>query len=158
MFSSEDGGKTFTLCIDENYVGCNEEGRGERLFDAEGEMTRYTASVLEFLKEYQAQFQRTQAFCKKLKELNLLESMRAQIKLNTGQQMGLTGFMAVSRDRLKALPAETLSELVKADELELIYLHLQSMRNLNAMVDRVARQNASKPDEEQVQENASTES
>ena len=121
-------------------------------------MTRYTASVLEFLKEYQAQFQRTQAFCKKLKELNLLESMRAQIKLNTGQQMGLTGFMAVSRDRLKALPAETLSELVKADELELIYLHLQSMRNLNAMVDRVARQNASKPDEEQAQENASTES
>ncbi len=37
--------------------------------------------------------------------------------------------MAVNRDKLKALPGETLAELAKTDELELIYLHLHSLRN-----------------------------
>ncbi|MGC9327846.1 MAG: SapC family protein [Candidatus Hinthialibacter sp.] len=137
VFSSNDEGKTFTLCIDEEYAGCNQEGRGERLFDADGEWTQYLKGVLDFLKEYQAQFQRTKAFCKKLKTLNLLESMRAQFTLNTGQQMGLSGFMIINRDRLKELPGDQLSELAKTDELELMYLHLQSMRNLTAMINKV---------------------
>lgn len=138
VFSSNDEGKTFTLCIDEEYQGCNQEGRGERLFDADGEKTQYLDSVLEFLKEYQSQFQRTQIFCKNLKELDLLEPMRAQISMKTGEQMGIAGFMVVNREKLKELPGETLSKLAKTDELDLIYLHLQSMRNLNSMVDRVA--------------------
>lgn len=140
VFSSGDEGKTFTLCIDEEFSGCNTEGRGERLFDADGEKTQYLDHVLEFLKEYQAQFKRTQIFCQKLKELDLLESMRAQINLKSGEKMGLGGFMVVSREKLKALPGEKLEELAKTDELELIYMHLQSIRNLNNMVDLVATQ------------------
>jgi len=45
--------------------------------------------------------------------------------------------MAVNRDRLKALPADSLAELVKTDALELLYLHLQSMRNFSGMMDRL---------------------
>jgi hypothetical protein len=45
--------------------------------------------------------------------------------------------MAVSREKLKALPADKLAELAKTDELELLYLHLQSMRNFVAMKDRL---------------------
>lgn len=138
VFSSNDDGANFTLCVDEKFSGCNQDGRGERLFDADGERTQYLNSVLEFLKGYQAEFQRTQAFCKKVKELDLLEPMRAQITLTGGQQMGLEGFMAVSRDRLKALSGDQLAALAKTDELELLYLHLQSMRNFTSMVERVA--------------------
>jgi hypothetical protein len=46
--------------------------------------------------------------------------------------------MAVSRERLKKLSAETLAQLASTDELELIYLHLQSMRNFNLMRERLA--------------------
>jgi hypothetical protein len=45
--------------------------------------------------------------------------------------------MAVNRDRLKALPPETLAEMAKADELELIYLHLHSLRNFDALRGRL---------------------
>ena len=46
--------------------------------------------------------------------------------------------MAVSREKLKALPAETLAEMAKTDELELIYLHLHSLRNFDRLRDRLA--------------------
>ena len=138
VFASSDEGKRFTLCIDEEFSGCNQDGIGERLFDAEGEQTQYLQSVLNFSSEYQGQFNRTQVFCKKLKELDLLEPMQAQITLPSGEKMNLGGFQAVSRERLKKLSDEQIVALAKTDELELIYLHLQSMRNFNAMVEKIA--------------------
>lgn len=138
VFASNDEGESFTLCIDESFSGFNEEGRGERLFDSDGEITQYLQSVLNFSKEYQGHFKRTQIFCAKLQELDLLEPMQAQITSKTGQQLNLGGFMAVNRQRLKGLSDEKIVELAKTDELELIYLHLQSMRNFTAMVERMA--------------------
>jgi hypothetical protein len=129
VFSSVDEGDSLTLCIDEDFAGCNEDGRGERLFDSEGARTQYLEGVLEFLKQYQGQFQRTQLFCKKLIELELLEPMHAQITLEDGKRMDLTGFQAVNRAKLKALEPEKLAELTATDELEMIFVHLQSMRN-----------------------------
>lgn len=137
VFSSRDEGKTFTLCIDEGFPGFNQEGRGQRLFDDERKPTPYVDNVLKFLQQYQLEFNRTQAFCKKLRELNVLEPMQAQISLDSGEKMSLTGFSAVSRARLKTLSAEVLAELLKSDELELIYNHLLSMRNFGLMRERV---------------------
>lgn len=137
VFSASEDGKTFTLCVDEAYQGFNYQGRGQALFTEEGKPTPYVDNVLKFLQEYRAQFLRTQNFCKKLKDLDLLEPMRAEFTLAGGEKTTLTGFQAVDRARLKALPAATLSELAASDELELIYLHLQSMRNFNEVKDRL---------------------
>jgi hypothetical protein len=153
VFASSDDGKNFTLCIDDNFSGCNTEGRGERLFDAEGERTQYLETVLNFLKEYQAQFQRTRAFCARLKELDLLEPMQATFTLPGGEQRNLTGFMAVNRTKLKALDDEVLVRMAKSDELERIYLHLQSMQNFSSMLQRIG----AKPEVEAAAEGDSTE-
>jgi hypothetical protein len=119
----------FLLCVDEEYPGFNREGRGHRLFDDEGKSSEFTNRVLTFLQEYQPQLQRTQRFCARLKELDLLEPMQAQVTVDSGQRLSLTGFMAINRAKLKELPGDKLAELAKTDELELLYLHLQSMRN-----------------------------
>ena len=139
VFSSGDDGKTFTLCIDEDYPRVNKEARGNRLFDEKGERTKYLEGVLEFLKEYQSEFSRTQLFCKKLREHELLEPMQAQIKLKTGQQVSLTGFNCVSREKLNALAPEKLADLAKSGALELIYIHLYSLKNLTEMMERLAK-------------------
>ena len=136
IFSANEDGKTFTLCVDEAFQGLNYLGRGEALFDAEGKQTPYVDYVLQFLQEYRAQFMRTQAFCRKLVELNLLEPMRAQFTLGS-EKMSLGGFQAVDRAKLKALPGDKLAELAATDELELIYLHLQSMRNFSVVKDKL---------------------
>ena len=136
VFSSNDEKSTFTLCIDKEFKGLNEDGRGEKLFDEEGEKTAYLDKMLDFLQEYQVQFQRTQVFCEKLKEFDLLESMQAHLSMPTGSQQSLTGFQVISRDRLKALDSDRLAELAKSDALELAYLHLQSLNNFSVMVER----------------------
>ena len=101
-------------------------------------MTQYLQGVLNFSKEYQGQFNRTQLFCKKLQDMNLLEPMKAQITLKDGAQLNLGGFQVVSRTRLKELTDEQLLELAKTDELELIHLHLHSMKNFSSMVERMS--------------------
>jgi hypothetical protein len=140
VFSSRDEGKTFTLCIDEGFPGFNHDGRGQRLFGDDNKPTPYVDNVLKFLQQYQLEFNRTQAFCGKLKELNLLEPMQAQVSLGSGEKRLLTGFSAVDRARLKTLSSTVLAELARSDELELIYAHLLSMRNFAAMRDRLSGQ------------------
>ncbi|MGE0419676.1 MAG: SapC family protein [Acetobacteraceae bacterium] len=135
VFSQNDD--RFLLCVDEEYGGLNREGRGQPLFDAEGKPSPYVDNILKFLQEYQTQFLRTQAFCKKIKELDLLEPMQAQVTTEAGGRVALGGFQAVSRTKLKALPGDKLAELAATDELELLYLHLQSMRNFDGLRERL---------------------
>jgi SapC len=137
VFSTSEDGKTFTLCLDEDFPGFNKEGRGRRLFTDDGKQAPFVDDVLKFLQDYRAQFLHTQSFCKKLNDLNLLVPMQAQVTLASGEKMSLNGFNVVDRKKLVALPGEKLSELAKTDELELLYLHLQSMRNFNGVTDRL---------------------
>jgi hypothetical protein len=130
-------GNRFLLCVDEEFPGFNRESRGHRLFDDEGKTSEFTNRVLTFLQEYQSQFQRTQRFCARLNDLDLLEPMQAQVTVDSGQRLSLSGFMAVNRAKLKELPGDKLAELAKTDELELLYLHLQSMRNFEGLKDRI---------------------
>jgi hypothetical protein len=146
VFSRSEDGETFTLCIDEEFSGLNQEGRGERLFDSAGERTRYLESVLAFTREYQAQFQRTQAFCRKLLDLDLLEPAEATFRAPDGAQSALTGFMTINRDKLKALSAETVAAMHQTDELDLCYAHLHSLANMTPLAERVFK--AATPAEE----------
>jgi hypothetical protein len=146
VFAKSEDGERFNLCIDEQFSGFNGDGRGERLFTDDGKPTTYVENILKFLQEYQLQFHRTERFCKKLLELDLLEPMHAQVEMNSGEKYSLGGFMAVNREKLKELSGDKLAELAKTDELELIYLHLQSMRNFSALKDRLGLASIGKTD------------
>jgi hypothetical protein len=134
--SSGPDAQRFALCVDEAFEGFNREGRGQALFDGDGEPSPYVGRVLRFLQEYRAQFLRTRAFAQRLKEMDLLEPMQARIPA-PGRQLAVGGFSVVRRDRLKALPGERLSQLAAGDELELLYLHLQSLRHFEALRNRL---------------------
>lgn len=140
VFASTDEGKTLTLCIDESYSGCNQDDKGERLFDSDGEQTQYLEKVLGFLQDYQNHYQRTQAFCNKLVELDLFEDVGAKFTLASGEERTLTGFKVINKEKLKALGQEDLAQLFASDGLELVYLHLHSLRNLNKMLQNASPQ------------------
>jgi len=138
VFTTTDNAQTFTLCIDEAFSGCNDEARGERLFDDAGTPTRYLDNVMAFLREYQAEHQRTQAFGKRMAVLGLLEPMQANVALPSGQRMSLTDFKVVNRDKLKQIRDAALREMFTADDLEMVYLHLQSLQNFSSLVNRLS--------------------
>ena len=137
VFSASADGKSLTLCIDESHPGVNRAGRGAALFGDDGKPTAYVSKVLDFLKEYQAHYERTRVFARRIKELGLLEPMQAQVTTPQGDKITLNGFMVVSREKLRALDGETLQRLARNDELELLYLHMASMRNFNEVKDRL---------------------
>jgi hypothetical protein len=138
VFSTDPSGKQFILNIDESFEGVNTAGRGERLFDSDGEQTQYLKNVLNFLQEYQAHFRRTQAFCDRLKTLGLLQPMQARFNMVDGEARSLSGFQVIDREKFKKIDADTLTQMFNTDELECAYLHLHSLRHFNDMIGRMA--------------------
>ncbi|MBS0126833.1 SapC family protein [Thetidibacter halocola] len=168
VFAGREGSDQLTLCIDEQFKGVNKDGRGERLFDADGNRTAYLNLMLDFAQKYQGHFRRTEIFCQRLKEHGLLEPMQAKFTLPDGQSVQLAGFWAVNREKVKQLDGDTLKALAQTDELELIYVHLQSMQNLDRLIERLggvaaetdekakpARKNAAKARKEETEIDAS---
>ncbi|MCP5230389.1 SapC family protein [Accumulibacter sp.] len=144
VFSSSADRKTLTLCIDESHPGFNREGRGSRLFGDDAKPTPYVDKVLTFLKEFQGHLERTRLFGRRLKELQLLQPMQANVTTPSGEQITMGSFLAVNREKLRALDGATLEKLARNDELELLYLHLASMGNFNEVKDRLIGTGADK--------------
>jgi len=134
LASNESNGDNFAVCIDESYPGFNIDKKGQKLFDKKGEESDLLKQSVAFLKEYQKHIQLTTLFCKNIKELDVLEPMQANVEMKDGEKISLGGFMGVNRTRLKELPAEKLADLVKTDQMELIYAHLTSLENINRLI------------------------
>jgi hypothetical protein len=135
-FASKEGDGRLVLCVDEACKGLNRAGRGQALFGAQREPSAYTAGMLRFLQEYRAQSQRTRAFTQRVRELGLLEPVQARFTWGA-TPLALGGFARVQRERLDALPGAQLEELARTGGLELLYLHLQSLRNFEALRARL---------------------
>jgi hypothetical protein len=127
------------LCIDEAFDGANTEGRGERLFDSEGDRTGYLDQMLEFAKSYQAQFRRAEQFGQRLRELKLLEQMRAQFNLEGQQGETLSGFYSVTRSAVNDLSDEDVLRLQRSGMLEAIYMQQMSLGNFDDIVQAMQK-------------------
>jgi len=131
------GKKQFAVCIDESYSGFNTAKEGQPLFDAKGKETAILKQAVAFLKEYQGHADRTAMFCKNLVDLEILEPMQANIAMKSGEKYAIGGFQCVSRAKLKELPPKKLQDLVKSDQMELIYDHLMSLNNISSLTAKL---------------------
>ncbi|EAR52068.1 SapC protein, putative [Oceanicola granulosus HTCC2516] len=136
VFSHQTSEGQLILHVDEAYSGVNKDDRGERLFDSDGSQTQYLKSVLRFLEDYQLKFNRSQQYCKRLVEHDLLRPMEAQFTLPSGERRKLTGFRTVDRDKLKALGQDVVEQMLRTDELECTFLHLASLRHFASVAER----------------------
>lgn len=147
VLAGAQGSETLTVCIDEDSKACYADGStGKPLFEASGEQSAHLKEVVEFLKDYQYRAEMTKAFCKKLHELDLLEPMQATItfKGREDANMNLTGFFVVKREKLKAISDADVLDLFKKDGMELIYSHMQSLSNINVLMNKMTEQLAAK--------------
>ena len=136
MLALSDDNEKYYLCIDESFPGFNQSDEGPALITEDGTPTEYTENVLQFLSQYQAEFELTQAICKKLKDLNLLEAKQVQATAASGETMNIDGFYAIEPSRLASLSSEAIVDLVRSGTYELICFHLASLRNFELLRDR----------------------
>lgn len=138
VFSQEKAGGDLTLCIDTSFAGLNSDGRGERLFDADGNGTRYMKETLNFTTEYQSQHNATRAFTDRLRELDLLEAAEVKGTLPDGVTLSLKGFWRIDPVRLAALDDAVALEMYRSGMLGLCYMHLASLNHVSGLIRRVA--------------------
>jgi hypothetical protein len=124
----------FTVCIDEAYSGFNTAKEGQQLITDDGEHGELLSNSVKFLQGFHQHTLITSQFCEMIDAAGLLDSMQANISLNSGENFSLSGFFAVTREKLKALSAEKLKELLDKDYLDLIYLHMHSLSNLDHLM------------------------
>jgi hypothetical protein len=144
VFGTDEKAETFTLMIDESYPGLNKDGEGEKLFNADGKLGPFVEQTVEFLKEFQVLFVRTREFGDKLDKLGLLDQVEVKTPLPNDPERKVNGFMVVNREKLKALKGDTLESLMKTDELELVFMHMLSLRNIAHVVERVIKADEAK--------------
>tara|TARA_R110000782_G_scaffold137977_3_gene230428 strand:+ start:1374 stop:2126 length:753 start_codon:yes stop_codon:yes gene_type:complete len=138
LATTDDNKDNFAVCIDESFPGFNTAKEGEALFDDKGEQTDILNQAVDFLKDYQSHVKLTALFCENLSKLDILEPVQANIERATGEKISLGGFMCVNREKLKATKPAKLVELLKTDQMELIFAHLASLSNLNALMKRIS--------------------
>ncbi|OOG24218.1 SapC family protein [Thioalkalivibrio denitrificans] len=125
----------FTVCIDDQYKGFQGDS-GEPLFDADGKETPFLRDTIAFLQSFLTEMERTQAFMKRLRELDLLVARDMQLTDARGKSFLLKGFFVVDDTRLNALDDEVILEFHKAGYWPWIYAHLFSLGNLSRLQDR----------------------
>ena len=130
----KEGGNDYTVCIDELYAGFNREGRGERLFLDDGGMTKTLERSVSFLQEFQIQHQRTVDFCAVMFELGVMEPMRADVVMASGEKLNLDGFYVLNRKKMAGLKDEDIVTLYRQGHLELAHAHLISLENFERLV------------------------
>lgn len=150
VFANDSKQGQMILCIDRDagFVGENPD---LPFFDADGKPTEYTQNCLNFCNEYEGERQKTMSFIQILQELDLFEAKESHFTpINPdgtpGEAQKIADYFGVSEEKLRALPAEKLSELAQNGALAQIYAHITSLVNWDKLIAfALARQAAAQP-------------
>ncbi len=135
LASSSPDSKNFAVCVDESFAGFNRNKKGQRLFTEKGQDSAMLKQAVDFLRDYQTQIQLTTLFCNNINKLGLFEPVQATIE-KSGKKEVVGGFMCINRAKLKALAPDKAAELLKTDQMELIFAHLSSLSNMERLLKK----------------------
>jgi hypothetical protein len=125
----------FAVFLDEAYEGFDTE-EGNRLFNEDGSDSEVLKQAVGFLGEFQQHIVRTQEFVQKLKDLDLLIPRNIEVRMPDKDTV-INGLFVVDEQKLHALDAKTLHELMQDGTLTWIFAHLFSLSNLDHLIQRM---------------------
>jgi hypothetical protein len=137
VFANDEAQKRLILCVDRDASFIREGGAMPLFVD--GKPTAYVDQAMEFCNNFEQERQRTDAFVKLLKDLDLLDTREAIFTPRNpdgtaGAPQKIAEYYAVSEDKLKLLPAEKLAELRDNGALGQIYAHLVSLLGWDRLI------------------------
>ncbi len=121
-------------CVEKRAIS----SKGDALHNDKGEPLPVWEGMRKLLFEFEADLARTEALCKIVVELGLLEPFTMQAKPDQGEPFTLAGMFRVVEQKITELPADKLKELVANGVLPRIYAHLMSMSNFTRLLARRA--------------------
>jgi len=144
-FVMADGGANgqLVVCIDEGCPALNAE-HGELLINAQGKMEPRMNEIVQFLQNFQREFERTELITKQLDELGLFVQQGARFDTGTGETFQLNDFYLIDEARFGQIADARLPELFRSGALGLAYLHLASLGNMRKLLDRLSARSTPK--------------
>jgi len=124
---------SFAVCVDSGYEGYGKKN-GMPLFDENGEQTVELKGVIDFLRNYQSQFEVTKNLVKLLTEYDLFKDVSANITLPAGEKLGFAGLMMVDEEKIFKLEDDQILNLVRIGYMAWIYAHLYSLSNFRTLM------------------------
>ncbi len=142
IFAADETNENFVVCVDEGaeMIGENPD---LPLFE-DGKPTNYTNGAMEFLQDFERQRRATEEWVALINEMDLLEEKSvtftpADETGAPGQAVKIADYIAVSEEKLNALPADKFSQLRERGALPAIYAHLVSLLQWQKLVQRTLR-------------------
>jgi SapC len=132
-------GQPQTVVVDEACNGLTRDpAKGEPLLDAQGQPSEFLKAVMQFLRQFHAEAERTQAFLQRLQALDLLvpKPVTATVAELPHQ---VDGLWRVEVTRYRALPDAEVLELFREGFLTWIEAHLASQGQVGRLGLRLSR-------------------
>jgi hypothetical protein len=133
IFSESPDRQRYMLCIDET-AGAIEAGMARPLF-LNGKPGEVLDGALQFCAAFQRDYQSTGEFVAELGEQGVLTPNQAEITLNSGEKLAVTGFHVIDRDRFAGLPDSVFLTWRRKGWLAWVFAHFVSQGNWAALVD-----------------------
>jgi len=130
--AGQDG--SYSVCVDSAYEGFDAED-GMPLFDDEGNTTDRFKKVIEFLKNYNGQYEITKDMVRMLEKLELFKDFTANITLPAGEKIGFAKLLMVDETAMFNLDDEQIVDLFRKGYLAWIYAHLYSLSNFRVLMN-----------------------
>ena len=137
MAEAEEG--KLVVCIDEGCKALNSD-HGVLMIDADGKLEPRMQEVMQFLKNFQEEFVRTESLIQQLDDLGLFVEQGARFDTGGGEVLQLSAFYLIDEVKLNLLEDDKLPALFRSGALLLAYLHLASLVNMRAFLDRLSAQ------------------
>lgn len=121
--------------IDINHSRIN-KNTGERLFEKNGEPSKYLNNIARILDDIHFGHQQAQQFCSLLTKFDLIEPFTLDVTLNNGKEHQLVGFYTINEENLAGLNAEQLAALHQHGFLQSCYFMSASLSCFKDLIDK----------------------
>ncbi len=110
-------------------------------FFVDGEISPHTKKLMDACAKFERERKRTQEFCNKVKELDLLTPLRATHRPDSASEpQTLANYIGIDVEKLNNLPADVVHDLHTKGFLSAMYLQLYSLENWrHLMARRIAK-------------------
>jgi len=130
------------VCYDSEWAGFSET-EGEPLFTADGQPTEFLNNARTFLENFEQEAERTRLICQQLMAFDLLQDMRFDATLPSGEKIEVDGFLAIDEAKYAELPDDKVLQLHRSGLLSLLEMHRVSMGNMSRLASLHGQASAS---------------
>ena len=129
-----EGQDQVAVCFDEQWPGFSQT-EGSSLFAADGQPTEFLVNARTFLENFEQEAERTRLICEQIVDTGLLQDMRFDATLPSGEKFEVNGFLAVDEDKMSNLPDDKVLQLYRSGLMSLLEMHRVSMSNMNRLAN-----------------------